>query len=99
MIETVFSERLDDDALVRMCACGNRLIDEIPLQRPISCVLFDGQGAELARFPLDADDPTQTNCDAIEAEMRSQTGASLCLTDAKGVVVEVLLVIGTQILQ
>jgi hypothetical protein len=99
ILETVYTAAFGEEAVDKMSAHAQRLIDELPLQHPIACVLFDAFGGEIARFVLGIADEGEVNCDTVEASMRSQTGASLRLVDAAGVEVEVLLLIGAKSLQ
>jgi hypothetical protein len=98
IIETVFASEFGDDAVERMTAAGNGLIDSVPLERPILCTLYDACGEELCRFSLGLPDPTDAACDdPVEAELRSQNGASLRMVDRNGTTAEVLLVIGVAV--
>jgi len=99
IVDTIFARQFDEDAIDALSARGNQLIDELAMTRPILCTLFDGQGEELARFVLGSADPTDANCDCIEAELRSQSGASLRMIDANGVACEVLLIVGSAVTQ
>ncbi len=99
VIEAVFVEHFGEAAVDAMAGTGQRLIDELGLVHPIVTVLYDSAGREMARFRLGTSDPTEESCDGIEAEMRSQNGASLRIVDANGVEAEVLLVIGSEVRQ
>ena len=92
-IDSIFVAQFGEDAIDAMAARADKMIDDLGMEFPIAVVLFDALGGELARFVLGRPDPTEASCNAIEAEMRSQAGASLKMVDANGVDAEVILVI------
>jgi hypothetical protein len=93
VVKTILAQQLDTEAIDTMSEAGEQLIEELGMQHPIQCRLFDQSGAEIAHFVGDSAHPTERSCDELQARLRSETGASLKLVDRNGVEAEVLLVI------
>jgi hypothetical protein len=70
---------------------GDRLIEELQMQYPIDCFLYDSRGCRLASFKLGDPEPAENFCDEAEARRRCSAGATLTLTDSLGRTAEVVL--------
>jgi hypothetical protein len=93
MLAVVHAREFDGDAVDEMSRAADELIDKLPLRQPIECTLRDSIGGRIGRFFLGTSEPDEFDCDAQQAKLRSQRGASLHLVDRDGQVAEVLMVV------
>jgi hypothetical protein len=96
VIDAIYASELSAEKLHELGDRGNVLIEQLAMRYPVKCQLFGSCGERLAVWTLgERNDETAYGRESIEDRWeRSAAGVTLLLTDSRGRIAEVVLVVG-----